>query len=126
MTNVFIPAKDVFGRRPDGRRFLVAAAGVPIRDTRARELGLIGTVEQVTPVNPGPVGPSETKQAGSDGDDGDGPEEELDELSDEIDLEEYATADAIALAAEHGIDLLDVEGTGKDGRILVRDVKVMI
>lgn len=119
MTNVFVPAKDVFGRRPDGRQFLIAAAGVPIKDTRARELGLIGNVAQVVPVNPGPVGPSETKQPEPD-------ETAVEELTDEIDFEDFATDDARALAAEHGIDLLDVEGTGKDGRILVRDVKALI
>jgi pyruvate/2-oxoglutarate dehydrogenase complex dihydrolipoamide acyltransferase (E2) component len=41
-------------------------------------------------------------------------------------FENIATEEAKALAAEHGIELLDVDGTGQDGRILKRDVLALI
>lgn len=37
-----------------------------------------------------------------------------------------ATEKALEVAAEHGIDLSAVEGTGADGRILVRDVEALV
>ncbi|MCA9979360.1 MAG: E3 binding domain-containing protein [Anaerolineales bacterium] len=37
-----------------------------------------------------------------------------------------ATDTAVSLAAEHGIDLSTVQGTGAGGRIVTRDVKALI
>lgn len=37
-----------------------------------------------------------------------------------------ATKEALDLAEKHGIDLANVEGSGKDGRILVSDVQALI
>jgi pyruvate/2-oxoglutarate dehydrogenase complex dihydrolipoamide acyltransferase (E2) component len=37
-----------------------------------------------------------------------------------------ATEAAMALAAEHGVDLREVEGTGEDGRVLVADVEAVL
>lgn len=37
-----------------------------------------------------------------------------------------ATDAAVELAAEHGIDMADVEGTGEDGRILKSDVEAAV
>lgn len=36
-----------------------------------------------------------------------------------------ATTDALAYAKEHGIDMLTVRGTGRGGKILLRDVKAV-
>jgi pyruvate/2-oxoglutarate dehydrogenase complex dihydrolipoamide acyltransferase (E2) component len=36
-----------------------------------------------------------------------------------------ATESAIRLAEEHGIDLAEVEGTGPNGRIFLRDVEAL-
>lgn len=41
-------------------------------------------------------------------------------------MEADATDEARTLAAEHGIDLHDVTGTGKDGRIIKADVEAHI
>lgn len=41
-------------------------------------------------------------------------------------VEVDATDAARALAAEHGIDLAAVEGSGENGRVLVSDVRAMI
>lgn len=46
------------------------------------------------------------------------------EPEEEPEVEINATAAAIEYAAEHGIDLSDVEGTGSDGKIILRDVKI--
>ena len=37
-----------------------------------------------------------------------------------------ATDSAVALAAELGVDLADVEGSGKDGRITKADVEALV
>lgn len=37
-----------------------------------------------------------------------------------------ATTDAVELAEANGIDLASIDGTGKDGRIVVNDVKTAI
>ena len=37
-----------------------------------------------------------------------------------------ATPAAVKLAEEHGIDLLEVEGTGADGKIVVGDIKQLV
>lgn len=48
--------------------------------------------------------------------------EEIDEAPEEVD----ATSAAEELAAEHGVDLAGVEGTGKDGRVLKSDVQAAV
>lgn len=120
-TNLFVPENDIYGRRSDGRRYLIAPAGVPILDIRARALGLIVEETQET-VKPDPAnlpGPSEIKI----------PEAEplpvtVEDGSDVF--EDMATESAIELANEYGVDLMDVDGSGKDGRILKRDVEALI
>lgn len=50
----------------------------------------------------------------------------LDELQPEDvepEREIVATTEAMAYAKAHGVDLMTVEGTGSNGRILVRDVR---
>jgi hypothetical protein len=51
----YIPSEDIKGKTEDGREYLIAAAGVPVPEARAKELGLIK--------EPQPQGPSETKVA---------------------------------------------------------------
>ena len=118
MTNLFIPENDIYGRRSDGRRYLIAPAGVPILDNRARALGLI-VDEPSNPVKPNPAnlpGPSEIKKP-----------DPLEKAEDGSDVFfDMATDSAIELADEYGIDLADVDGSGKDGRILKRDVETLI
>ena len=118
MTNIFIPESDIYGRRADGRRYLIAPAGVPILDVRARALGLI-VDEKPKPIKPDPAnlpGPSEIKKP-----------EPLEEVEDGSDVFlDMATDSAIELAKECGIDLADVDGSGKDGRILKRDIEALI
>lgn len=41
-------------------------------------------------------------------------------------LEVSASDAAVKLAAEHGIDLATIEGTGKDGSIVKKDVEIAI
>lgn len=45
------------------------------------------------------------------------------DLSDPADADVDATTEAKLLAMREGIDLTDVEGTGKGGRVLVGDVR---
>jgi pyruvate/2-oxoglutarate dehydrogenase complex dihydrolipoamide acyltransferase (E2) component len=40
--------------------------------------------------------------------------------------EPRATEEAMALAAEHGIDLASVQGSGKNGKVLKGDVEALI
>jgi hypothetical protein len=49
----YIPTEDIKGTTADGREYLIAAAGVPVPEARAKELGLIKESQ--------PQGPSETK-----------------------------------------------------------------
>jgi hypothetical protein len=49
----YIPSEDIKGTTADGREYLIAAAGVPVPEARAKELGLIKEAQ--------PQGPSETK-----------------------------------------------------------------
>lgn len=42
------------------------------------------------------------------------------------DQEPDATPKAAELAAEHGLDLAEIEGTGAEGRILVKDVEAAL
>lgn len=58
------------------------------------------------------------------------PESEVTPVFVENDIEEgegiliyHATDSAVAYAEEHGIDLSEIEGTGKDGKITLTDVK---
>lgn len=107
-TNMIVFQEDIYGRRPDGRKYLIVPAGVPIRDTEARKLGIV-------PFKPGEVQklpqPSEIKAA---------------EDEQEPAYEVNATDGAIKLAAEYGIDLAGLVGTGKGGRVIVNDVRKMI
>jgi len=115
-TNILVFDEDIFGRRDDGRRYLIVPAGVPITDSRARQLGIV-------PFKPDEPGarklpqPSEIKQPVPV------------ELEKAIVAEETAvnaTDSAIQLAAEHGIDLAGVVGTGKGGRVIMNDVIKLI
>lgn len=51
----YIPDQDVTQVLPDGRTIIIAPAGVPVPEARAKELGLIK--------DPQPQGPTETKDA---------------------------------------------------------------
>lgn len=51
------------------------------------------------------------------------PLSDLEVLEPESKIEIIATAGAIAYAKTHGVDLTTVKGTGRGGRILMRDVR---
>lgn len=117
----YIPKEDIFGRLPDGRRYLIAAKGIPLSPARMRRLGIVERKPTTKPVLAGPseikaepVEPAELESAIVEEEIGDDP------------FADNATEGAIELAAKHGIDLADVSGTGKDGRILKRDVEALI
>lgn len=97
VTGTFVCDRDVHGRYPDGRRYLVARAGQTIPMTTAIQHGLVDA--------PKPIGPSSVK-------------------SDATAVN--ATNGAKELAEEHGVDLATVAGTGENGRILKSDVEAVV
>jgi pyruvate dehydrogenase E2 component (dihydrolipoamide acetyltransferase) len=103
-SNLYVPESDVYGRRPDGRSYLIARAGVPMLDTEAQRLGLI----KPSP----PVRPSETKAPQPE----DGEEPAI----------VKATPGAMALAKKLDVDLEGVEGSGANGRITKSDVEAAV
>lgn len=103
-TNVFIPEKPVLGKQPDGRSYLIWPAGKPMLVRDAIKLGLIDT----EPKSPLPR-PSEIKH-------------EVVEEAETV----PATAGAVALAQQYGIDLGQIEGSGNDGRIIKKDVEAFL
>lgn len=130
----YIPEEDLFQRLPDGRRILAAPKGVPISEARVRELKELG----VTGLPPGgssepaPEAPvtnvltsgilsaaqtpppqmiaGDIKPLGVEG-------------APAPTVAPEATEAAQELAAEKGIDLSTIKGTGQDGRITKTDVE---
>lgn len=106
-TNAFVVKEDVYGHRPDGRTYLIAAKGTTILDSQAIALGLL--------VRNAPRRPTETKV-----------ERVQPPLNDEVPEIVKATPGALALAKEHELDLDVIEGSGKDGRVTKGDVEAAL
>lgn len=87
--------------------------------------------DEETQAEPDDEGAGDEPDGGVDGAEPDDGDEEADEDGESSDQPEEAgpvdaTAAARDLAAEHGIDLRSVEGSGQGGRIVVFDVKAAI
>lgn len=104
----YIPEHDVHERLPDGRRVLVARAGVPMPYSRAVQMGLVK--------RPAPAGPVEVKEAA--------PSAAAEPAAPASAPD--ATEAAAELAAAHGIDLATVRGTGAGGKIIKSDVEALL
>lgn len=116
--------EDIYGRRKDGRRYLIVSAGVPITDSRARQLGIV-------PFRPGEPDPDKLPKPSAP-DPGQLPkpgeikDPETDPETADEETPTNATPGAIKLADQHDIDLRGLVGTGKGGRVIVHDVRKLI
>ena len=112
--NLFYPDEDVIGRREDGRGYLVAAKNVPMNQSVAVSLGLLAAEPPRAPYEKKPAErPQETGTPVT------GPQ-----VLATVKID--ATASAKKLAAEYGISLAGLQGTGSGGRITKYDVEAAI
>ena len=95
----FKAEQDLYGRRSNGVRYLIMRAGTEIPLAQAVRYGVADRHGNFT----GALDGNGNKIPAHD--------------------EVNATDAAVELAAEHGVILADIEGTGEDGRVLVGDVR---